>query len=160
MLFDPSHRKEPLSISVKIEDQQIDLVQQTKCLGIILDNKLNWKNHISYLTQKIAKSIGILSRARQLLNFDTLKQLYYSFLYPYLYYCNVIWGQASDSAVWPLFKLQKREIRIICNIRRRESSLAAFSKLNILRLLDIHKFSILSKASVYLLTVHQMSDNL
>jgi hypothetical protein len=38
-----------------------------------------------------------ISKARQLLNKDTLVQLYYSFLYPFITYCNIIWGNAPAS---------------------------------------------------------------
>ena len=112
-------------------------------LGVILDNKLNWKTHITYITQKVSKSIGILSRARKLLNPVILRQLYYSFLYPYLTYCSIIWGLASASILWPLFRLQKRTIRIICNIKRRESTQIALKKLRIMRLPEIHIFAVL-----------------
>ena len=112
-------------------------------LGIILDNNLTWKNHLLYLSSKLAKSIGILSRARKFLNKTTLKQLYYSFLYPYLTYCNVIWGKATENSLGPIFKTPKRAIRIIENIRYRDSTKEAFFKLKILRLPELYKFSVL-----------------
>ena len=107
MLFGPTKRNENYNINVTIEGEQIEIVKTTKFLGLILDNQISWKPHIAYLTQKVSKSIGILSRARQILSSTTMKQLYYSFLYPYMTYCNIIWGQAPSSTLWPLFKLQK-----------------------------------------------------
>ena len=93
--------------------------------------------------QKISKSIGILSRARNFLNMDTLKQLYFLFLFPYLSYGNIIWGQAAASTLYPIFKIQKRAIRILTNTRRRESTKLLFQNLKILRLPEIYKFSAL-----------------
>ena len=72
----------------------------------MLDSGLTWKNHITYTAKKIAKSIGILTKAKQVLNKATLLQLYYLFIYPYLIYCNIIWGFASHTTLWPLFRLQ------------------------------------------------------
>jgi hypothetical protein len=144
MIFGPTKSKEPLNINVSMEGEKLEIVRNTKFLGIILDDQLNWKLHIAYLAQKLSKSVGILSRARQLLSSNILKQLYYSFLYPYITYCNIIWGQAPSSTLWPLFKTQKRAIRIICNIRQRDSTSIASKKLRILRLPDIHTFSILN----------------
>ena len=43
----------------------------------------------------------------------TLKQLYYSFVYPYLIYGIEIWGNASNIHLDPIIKLQKRCVRII-----------------------------------------------
>ena len=40
----------------------------TKFLGVIIDSKLNWSDHIRYIKNKISKSIGILTKIRRLLN--------------------------------------------------------------------------------------------
>jgi hypothetical protein len=118
-------------------------VNQTKFLGVILDNGLTWKQHILYISKKVSKSVGILSRARKFLNKKTLTQLYFSFLYPYLTYCNIIWGNAPDYILWPIFRAQKRAIRIINNIGYRNSTRNAFKELRILRLPDIYTFVVI-----------------
>ena len=46
----------------KVPIQQVD---NTKFLGVIIDDNLNWSNHISYINSKIAKGIGINCRARK-----------------------------------------------------------------------------------------------
>ena len=78
-----------------------------------------------------------------MLNKKILTQLYYSFLYPYIRYCNVIWGNAPDNQLWQIFKLQKWAIRIICNIRKRDSTKSSFYQLKILRLPEIYRLSTL-----------------
>jgi hypothetical protein len=143
MLFGQKHKKNTQNISIHISGVKIDIVQQTKFLGIIVDNTLNWKSHIAYISTKIAKSIGIISRARQLLNHNILRQLYYSFLYPYLTYCLIIWGSAAASSTLPIFRLQKRAIRLIKGLRRRDSTLPTCHKLQILRLPELYKYMIL-----------------
>ena len=107
MVFGKKARHEENSLNTIISGEKIEIVKQTKFLGIILDNDLSWKLHISHLSKKLSKSIGILSRARRFLNKATLTQLYYSFLYPYLNYCNIIWGNANQTLLWPIFRAQK-----------------------------------------------------
>jgi exonuclease III len=143
MIFGRKTEGRENSLDIFIEGTKIDIVTQTKFLGIILENSLSWKPHLMYLSKKVSKTIGILSRARKFLNKETLKQLYYSFLYPYLTYCNIIWGNAPQSTLWPIFRAQKRAIRIIENIRRRDSTKAAFKNLKILRLPEIYELSVL-----------------
>jgi hypothetical protein len=143
MMFGPNKKTVNNNILVKIDGVPIEIVHHTKFLGIILDDKLTWKEHINYISKNNSKSIGILSRARPLLKAKCLHQLYYSFLYPYINYCIIIWGQASASTLWPIFKLQKRAVRIISNIKQRDSSKAAFKKLRILRLPELHTFAIM-----------------
>ena len=41
----------------KVPIQQVD---NTKFVGVIIDDNLNWSNHISYINSKIAKGIGII----------------------------------------------------------------------------------------------------
>ena len=142
MIFGKKREGIENSLTTIIDGTQIEIVTQTKFLGIILDNGLTWKNHLLYLSQKLSKSIGILSRARKFLNKQTLLQLYYSFLYPYITYCNIIWGNAPQTILWPIFRAQKRAIRIVENIRRRDSTKLAFKSLRILRLPEIYLFSV------------------
>ena len=58
----------------------------TKFLGVWLDEKLDWAKHIREISGKIAKGVGILTKARAYLDSTIMKTLYYSFVYPYLHY--------------------------------------------------------------------------
>ena len=69
-------------------------VKNTKFLGVIIDSKLNWSDHIAYIKNKISKSIGILTKIRRFLNKKTLRNIYFSFVYLYLTYCVEVWGHA------------------------------------------------------------------
>ena len=68
-------------LQIVIDDHKIDETDQTKFLGVNIDCKLNWKKHISYITGKIAKGIGVITKARKLLDKETLVTLYYTFIY-------------------------------------------------------------------------------
>ena len=84
----------------------------------------------------------MIIKARKLLNQETLITLYYSFIYPYLQYCNHVWGNACASYLKKLNVLQKRIVRIIGGVKPREHSLPIFRKLNILSIFDINIFVI------------------
>lgn len=49
-----------LPIEIKFKDQVIPQTDQHKFLGIVLDGKLNFKEHIKYVTQNALKSLNIL----------------------------------------------------------------------------------------------------
>ena len=132
------------NINVNIEGVPINIVKETKFLGILLDNRLTWKSHTAYISKKIAKSIGILSRARKLLNRETLRQLYFAFLYPYLNYCLIIWGNAPATTTFPIFKLQKRALRIVFNLKGRDSTQVACRNSKLLRLPELYTLSVLT----------------
>ena len=82
-------------------------VNNIKFLSVIIDSKLNWSDHITYIKNRISKSIGILTKIRGFLNNKSLRNLYYSFVYPYLIYCLEVWGNAHYTYQGPLIKLQK-----------------------------------------------------
>ena len=84
-----------------------------KFLGVIIDNKLNWSDHILYIKNKISKSIGIINKTRTFLDKNTLRNLYFTFIYPYLIYCIEIWGNTNDTHLNPIIKIQKKGIRAI-----------------------------------------------
>ena len=94
-----------------INKNSIERKSSTKFLGIIVDNKLNWSAQITYIKNKISKSIGIISKIRQFLDKHTLRNMYFSFIYPYLIYCIETWGNVHDTHLNPLIKLQKNGIR-------------------------------------------------
>ena len=115
----------------------------TTFLGVIIDHKLEWKQHIQYIKSKISKCIGILCRAKKLFKATTLVTLYYSFIYPYLSYCIDVWGTAPKKYTDSILKLQKTCCRIITGSPRRTSSKPLFISLNILCLPQIYDFNVL-----------------
>ena len=80
MVFNPKPKKEHPPITIKVDNIPLQEVNPCKFLGVVLDNKFSWKDHISHLSKKLAKSVGIMSRARQILSKETLVTLYYSFI--------------------------------------------------------------------------------
>lgn len=84
-------------------------------LGIIIDNHLSWKHHIELVAIKISYAIGLISKVRHFVPKTTLLKIsiYHSIVAPYLTYGLLVWGQASNSYLEKLLKLQKRAHRLI-----------------------------------------------
>ena len=59
-------KREKRNVNIKIEDQNMEQVSKTKCLGVILDEQLNWKEHILRISNKISKTTGVIIKARPL----------------------------------------------------------------------------------------------
>ena len=73
----------------------------------------------------------------------TTVTLYYSFIYPYLTYCNELWGYCNKTYLESTFKIQKLCCRIIAGVPRRTSSEQLFQTLGVLSLPNIHKLKLL-----------------
>ena len=127
MLFMP--KKFPcLKVYVVVDNHPIKEVHHTKFLGVIIDNKLKWKEHIGCISQKIAKGIGVIIKARKVFDKVTLLSLYNSLILPYLSYCIYIWGNACH-----LHVLQNKIVRIIAGVPRTTSSDPLYDEFDILK---------------------------
>ena len=132
MVFHRSRWKNNNHNNIFLNNSILTKVNYTNFLGIILDNKLNWINHISYIKNKIAKGMGIVLKARKVLTKKVLLQLYHSFVFPYLIYCSEVWGTASDIHLQSLIKLQKKIVQIINFSSYNSPTEIIFQQLNIL----------------------------
>ena len=98
--------------------------------------------HDSYISCKVAKGIGIIIKLRKILNNESLQSLYYAFVYPYMMYCNPVWGNASAVHINKLHVLKKKIVRIIAGVKPRTSTDDLFRNLNIMKLDEINIFLI------------------
>ena len=121
---------------------KISEVKSTKFLRVLIDSELSWKPHIDSICSKIAKNIGIMTKARSIFNERTLLSLYYSFIYPYISYCIHVWGSAYQTHLNKLYLLQKRVIRVIAGVNRRTHCKPIFDSLEILSLTNIFKYNV------------------
>ena len=121
---------------------KIDQVNSTKFLGVTIDATLSFHEHIISIKSKIARGIGILYKCKNILNRNALVTLYYSFIYPYLTYCMCIWGRSIKTYLEPLFKMQKKIVRLICKMPYDSHSLPLFRDLGRFSLYDIYVYSV------------------
>ena len=59
MLF-TRKRTDVHDINIEINNITISRVKNVKFLGVILDEKMSWKDHINYISKKISKCIAIM----------------------------------------------------------------------------------------------------
>ena len=55
-------------LNIQLDNQPISRVEHAKSLGLIIDDRLSWSNHISELCRKISSAIGALRRIRLLIS--------------------------------------------------------------------------------------------
>ena len=133
IIFNPRKKNVKLdSNNIIINGSSILRVDSVKFVGVVLDSKLLWTEHISFIRGKIARGIGIICKARKYFTKSTLLTLYYTFIYHYLTYCVEVWGCTPKIYLSSISKLQKKVIRIITSASFRASTAPLFSNLNIL----------------------------
>lgn len=100
-----SLKKIPRDLRILIDNKIIEQVSSSKFLGVVLDEKLTFKNHVVFVTKKVSKLIGIFHRLKYFFPPHILKQLYFSLMQPHLSYCISVWGIASRQTLNPLIIL-------------------------------------------------------
>ena len=136
-------RKKTIVQNLYVNDTPLIQTQATKFLGVIIDQHLSWKDHVALISKKISKNIGIIARIKYCLSTQNLLNLYYTLIFPYLSYCNIIWGCNYKSSLNHLYILQKRIVRIICGLHWCASTKLSFYELHLLTLENINKYQIL-----------------
>jgi len=119
-------------ISVSYNNTFILNSSNTKFLGLVTDESLSWKDHITQLIPKLSKACYALRSIRLYMTQDALKTVYYSYLFSLISYGIIFWGNSSYSS--HIFQLQKKAVRIITGLKPRDSCRELFKRLRILPL--------------------------
>ena len=127
---------------LQLSVNNLDIKFETSCkfLGLYFDSDLKFRSHISYISGKLSKSIGILFRIKDYLPTEGLISIYYSIIYPYLIYCNLVWGNTYETILNHIFILQKRALRLINKVEFRAHTNDLFYENEILKLKDINVY--------------------
>ena len=70
----------------------IKIATKVKYLGVIIDDKLNYKDHINFVETKISGSVGILGKLKYYLDHTSLLKLDYALIHSHINHGLIIWG--------------------------------------------------------------------
>ena len=107
-------------------------------MGITVDEKLNFAEHIIKLTCKISRSVGILSKLRNILPFTALRKLYYSMVHSHLLYGIVMWGYTYDNHLKRLIILQNKAVKINAGGQLQDHVTPFYHRFQILKLKNLY----------------------
>jgi len=78
---------------ITYEDKQLSLANETKLLGLFINNNLSWKTHIEYIKSKLSSSCYVMSLVRPSVTVNTLRMIYYSYFHSVMTYGLLFWGE-------------------------------------------------------------------
>lgn len=91
----------------------LDRVTSTTFLGLTVDSKLNWHNHVEKLKRSINPIIFAIRRIRYVISEKTAWSMYYAFVHSKLSYLNPIWSCIGIGKQHELQVLQNRVVKCI-----------------------------------------------
>ena len=103
-------QEEPL---ISIGNEAIKKISKCKTLGVIIDDKLLWKDHINEISAKVSKGLGIMRRIKTFVTQSVMQSLYNSLILSYFDYCNMVWENTAKYNLQKIQKMQNRAARIL-----------------------------------------------
>ena len=98
-----------------IDGKVITSSENVTLLGLEVDSKLNFDEHISKLCNKSAGQLNVLCRIRHLIGLEERKILINSFIYSNFNYCPLVWHFSSRKSINKIENIQKRALRFLLN---------------------------------------------
>ena len=109
-----SDKKVPSKIAgISMGGKKIETYPSIKHLGIILDSKLNWTEHIDYISKRANKAASSLFLLSPKLPSHVLLAAYKSYVRPILEYADIVWAGCNINLQNKLEQNQYRAMRAI-----------------------------------------------
>lgn len=106
---------------VIIDDQILEQTSTTKFLGLIIDEHLTWDAHINHVLKKISNGIFALYRMSKISSTQTLRTIYFSLIQSHIQFGIGIYGATTKANLDKILLVQKKAIRIMLGLSRRDT---------------------------------------
>ena len=113
-----STRKKDITVSLNIGNSggsfySLERKQCIKYLGVLIEDSLSWKYHISFVCSRLSRNTGIIAKLRYYLSVKQLRQIYYNLIYPYISYGILAWGSKYKKHISKIQVKQNHIVRLI-----------------------------------------------
>ena len=142
ILFTKSNNLNNNTQLLKLGNNDIKEVTNTKFVGIIVDDNLDWQEHIKHVSFKLSSGLYALNSVKHLVNITNMKSLYYTLIHHHLQYGNILWGSAPKTYTKRIEILQKKAIRAIANSEYNAHTTPLFKQFCIPKWSDIHNIQL------------------
>ena len=97
VLLTSSKKQLDCDLKIKLNGKRLYETDSVKYLGIQIDKRLTWKQHINHVALKLNKANAMLSKLTHVLDIKTLRSVYYAIFESHLCYASLIWAQNTNS---------------------------------------------------------------
>jgi len=101
-----------------LDGTEIERVERMKYLGIIIDDRLRFKDHCDYMLKKIGKKVSFLNRIGNYISAYTRCIIYKTIIAPHFEYCATLLIDMGETQLNELQKAQNRAMRVILQCDR------------------------------------------
>ena len=102
--------------------QPLSTVSSHSYIGVKLDSKLTWTNHVTDITSKFSNFLGMIKRTLGLCEPEVKQTAYNMLIRPKLEYSSPIWNPHTFSQIKSLERVQHSAARFVKNYYRRNTN--------------------------------------
>ena len=117
-----SKARDPRTFQYQLKGVTLEEEQSSKYLGVDIQSKLSWKNHISRITKKSNSMLGFLRRNLRQASEETKAKAYFTMVRSNLDYCCTIWNPHQRDQKAQIEMVQRRAARFVTSRYRNTSS--------------------------------------
>ena len=122
-------------VAVTVDGKQ---TKKVNYLGLVIDENMKWDEHVSYISSKIRRNLGVMKQLSNDILLNSPVTLHLTLIEPYFRYCNTVWGNCEQGLLNKLQTLQNRAARIViwtrCSDADHETVLKKLQQLNVRQL--------------------------
>ena len=128
---------------ITIHGKDVHRTDKIKYLGILIDEHLTWKSHISEICNSLRRYFPIFYNIRSYLQLENCRSIYYAYIYSRIKYGIPIYGMANTGDLKPIQILQNKLMKVILNKNYMFSTNQLHTELKILKITDIFNQEVL-----------------
>ena len=124
---------------IMLGNNVLEMVSNFNYLGVKVDNKLKYDDHIRLLCTKISRMCGVTFKLKEDLNLGSARNLYFACVYSVLTYCICVWGGVL-SCTHRADRLSRLHAKCVKNLFSKfcPPNVCVFKTMKLLKLKDIH----------------------
>jgi len=105
----------PNNLSLTLDNDNIDISNSIKLLGVTIDNKLSFNEHVAEVIRKVSNQLQVMKRHKRLIPQTAKIILYKAYFLPHLNYCSLVWHHCGKRNADKLENLNQRCLRFVFN---------------------------------------------
>ena len=127
-------------LHLSIDSNEIERVESFNFLGLHINTHLTWNTHLSVISKKNSRIIGLIRKMKSIFPFNIVLSLYNTLILPHINYCLLSWGKNCES----ILLLQKRALRAVFSAGFNAHTEPLFKICKLLKIEDIYKTKVFS----------------
>jgi hypothetical protein len=114
--------KTPLATNYLVHNHQLEVVPSAKYLGITISEDLTWNKHISQVSSKASRTLGLVKRNLKISSPKIKEQAFNALVKPTVEYSAAVWDPYTQANVHRIEMIQRRAARWTLNRYHNTSS--------------------------------------